>query len=586
MENGFSTLKSLRNLSKAVLALLPLTAAGLLSAAHAAPLAPEPAPEHIPGEMVVKVRQNGPMTLGAKKEILSSRIRTALGQGQILAIDGFQTDSSLFKVKIKDDAALQMMIESFENEPAIEFAEPNFIYRTMQSESNPTDPVSNLPNDPEFSKLWGIQNVGQADSAGQVGTAGSDIGVVPLWQKGLTGSKDILVAVIDTGIDHTHPDLAANVFTNAGEIAGNGIDDDKNGFVDDVHGWNFEAKSSNAKDDHDHGSHCAGTIGGTGNNGIGVVGVNWNVTMLPVKFLSASGSGSLQGAIESINYARMMKVNIMSNSWGGGGFSQALMDSIVAAKEAGIVFVAAAGNESNNNDAKPTYPASYDVDNIISVAATDNRDTIAKFSNYGAARVHVAAPGVKVFSTTKDGKYAAFSGTSMATPHVAGIAALMLADQPTLTYQEVKARLIQTSVPVKGLKRKVLAKGRVSAFNAVNGIIPPTDEPSESLWQTVDYAVESEHPYKNAEDKTFTVNYPGAKYIRVIFERIQVEMNYDRITVMDSSRAVMEDLTGNLANHTSEYVAGDTVLIRLKSDNTANGFGFKVSKIQVIPQTE
>ena len=583
MENGFSARNRLRKSGLSVFAWLPLTAVGLIASAQAAPVDAPVAPEHVPGELIVKVRHNGPMTLAAKKEILASRVRQTLGKNQVLAVDGFQTDASLFKVKIKDDAALSMMIQSFENESSVEYAEPNFIYRASLDSS---EPVSNLPNDPELAKLWGIQNSGQADAAGQVGTVGSDINVVPLWQDGLVGSKNILVAVIDTGIDHTHPDLVDNVFTNAGEIPGNGIDDDSNGFIDDVHGWNFEAKTANAKDDHDHGSHCAGTIGATGDNGKGIVGVNWNVTMLPVKFLSASGSGSLQGAIESINYARMMKVQVMSNSWGGGGYSQALKDAIEASKEAGIVFVAAAGNESNDNDARPTYPASYEVDNIISVAATDNRDTIARFSNYGPGRVHVAAPGVKVYSTTKDGRYAAFSGTSMATPHVAGIVALMLSDQSDLAYSEVKERLIKTSDPVKGLKRKVTAKGRVNAYNAVHGIVPPSSEPDPALWQTVSYSVESAHPYENRADQTFTVNYPGAKYIRVIFEKIQVETNYDRVTVMDKTRAVMDDLTGSLTEYTSEYVEGDTLLIRLKADETANGYGFKVSKIQVIPQTE
>jgi len=310
------------------------------------------------------------------------------------------------------------------------------------------------------------------------------------------------------------------------------------------------------------------------------------VTLLPVKFLSATGSGSLQGAVESINYARMMKVNVMSNSWGGGGFSQVLKDAIEATKEAGIVFVAAAGNDRANNDAAPAYPASYEIDNIISVAATDNRDNIASFSNYGATRVHVAAPGVKVYSTTKDGGYAAFSGTSMATPHVSGIVALMLSSHPEWDYSEIKQRLIQTSDPVRALRRRVVAKGRVNAFNAMNGIVPPSSDPDESLWQTVDYALESEHPYGMKQDQTWTINAPGAKFIRVIFERLETEANYDKVFVGDAQGRSVEELSGKVNNHTTDYVEGDAVKIRLKSDESVAGWGFKISKIQVIPAAE
>ncbi len=539
-------------------------------------------PAHVPGEMVVKVREQG---LGAKgvSSFITSKLKRALGNVKVLSVQPFQTDSALYTVRLADDSQLAMAMQALTEESAVKYAEPNYIYTTQLDPSNLT---SNLPNDADFSKLWGIHNTGQADTAGQVGTAGSDIDVLPVWNAGVTGSKNILVAVIDTGIDHLHPDLADNVYTNPGEIAGNGIDDDANGFIDDVHGYNFEARSANARDDHNHGSHCAGTIGGVGNNGMGVTGVAWNVTLLPVKFLSATGSGSLQGAIESINYARLMKANIMSNSWGGGGFSQALKEAIEATREAGIVFVAAAGNDRTNNDASPAYPASYDIENIISVAATDNRDNIASFSNYGVTKVHVAAPGVKVFSTTKDGGYAAFSGTSMATPHVSGIVALMLSAHPEWDFAEVKARLIQTSDPVRTLRRKVVSKGRVNAYNAMNGIVPPSSDPDESSWQTVDYVLESDHPYGMKQDQTWTINYPGAKFLRVIFERLETEANYDKVFVGDSQGRSIEELSGKLANHTTDYVEGDTVRIRLKSDESVAGWGFKISKIQVIPATE
>jgi subtilisin family serine protease len=534
------------------------------------------APDFVPGELIVKLRDAaGPRAQAA----VFSALQKALGPNAVLGANPFVTDGSLQKVRLARKADLQPAIAALNAEPAVLYAEPNFIYRALDADTG-----TGAPNDPEFAKLWGLKNTGQTDAAGQVGKPGADINVLPLWAEGVTGSRDVVVAVIDTGIDWTHPDIQANLYTNTAEIEGNGKDDDGNGFVDDVHGWNFNesGKNNNSRDDHDHGTHCAGTIGGVGNNGTGVAGVNWNVSLMPVKFLSAGGSGTLEGAVNSINYATQMKVNIMSNSWGGGGFSQALKDSIEKAKAAGILFVAAAGNESNNNDASPTYPAGYQVDNVVAVAATDNQDKIATFSNHGARTVHVAAPGVKVFSTTKGGNYSTFSGTSMATPHVSGIAALLLSANPDWTFAEIKDRLIKTSDPVRQLRRKVVAKGRVNSYNALKGIIPPTDDPDESLWRVVRKSVESPHPYKDNVDLKFEVKHAGAKFIRVIFEKVEVEQNYDKVIVLDGAGEAVDEVTGSVTEYTSEYVKGDTLTIRLKADESNVGFGFKVSKIQVI----
>ncbi len=530
--------------------------------------------EAVGGELVVKLRED----LAAKqaKGLIEGVITRKLGSVAGLSVRAFRTDARLQLVRLPANKSVFGAIAALSEDSSVAYAEPNYIYRANEA---------GLPDDTDFSKLWGIHNTGQTDSAGQVGTAGSDVNVLPLWAAGHTGSKDILVAVIDTGVDWDHPDLAANIYTNPGEagaLATNGKDDDGNGFVDDVHGYNFAAKNANSRDDHNHGTHVSGTIGGIGNNGRGVAGVNWSVSILPVKFLTAGGSGTLADAVESINYARIMKAKIMSNSWGGGGFSQAMKDAIQAAHDAGILFVAAAGNESNNNDTSPTYPCTYDVPNVVSVAATDNRDVIASFSNYGARKVHVAAPGVKVYSTVKAGAYATYSGTSMATPHTAGVAALVWSANPTWDFAEVKSRLIRTSDPIQALRRKVLAKGRVNAYNAFHGIVPPSDEPDESAWIPRAHTVESPHPYADHADLTYTVKATGAKFIRIIFERIQVETSYDKVFVQSPAGEVAETLTGSLSNYTSEYVKGDSAVIRLKSDESNTGFGFKVSQIQVI----
>jgi subtilisin family serine protease len=527
--------------------------------------------ERAKGELVVKVIGGANEPRKARNQILSA-LNQAIGQNAIRSISTFLSDAELYKVVLTRDADMMKALEALNSEEMIKYAEPNFVYHALDV----------APNDTDFTKLWGLSNTGQKDESGQAGSPGSDIHVLPLWSQGVIGSRKVTVAVIDTGVDWNHPDLVKNLYTNTKEIPGNGIDDDNNGFIDDVHGWSFSSKSNNSADDHDHGTHCAGTIGAEGNNSLGVVGVNWEVSILPVKFLDATGGGTLADAIEAINYARKMKVQVMSNSWGGGSFSQALKDAIDETKKEGILFVAAAGNDSNNNDSHPSYPATYDSDNIISVAATDNLDQIAGFSNFGAKSVHVAAPGVKIFSTIRDGKYGAKSGTSMATPHVAGIAALLWAALPDLTYADIKSRLIKTSVPVSGLKKKVAAKGRVDAYNAFHNIVPPSTDPDESLWKTVEKAFESEHPYKNGVDLKFEVKHPGAKYLRVIFDKIETENSYDTLAIENSSGAAVDTISGTFENYTTEYVLGDTLTIHFKTDSSVTKWGFGVSKIQFI----
>ncbi|MBI4925823.1 MAG: S8 family serine peptidase, partial [Bdellovibrio sp.] len=443
---------------------------------------------------------------------------------------------------------------------------------------------SGQPNDLDFSKLWGLYNTGQKDSAGQIGVPGSDIGVLPLWDQGLLGSHDIIVAVIDTGVQWDHPDLKENIYVNPGEIAGNGKDDDGNGFVDDVSGWNFITKQGNSQDDNGHGTHVSGTIGALGNNETGVVGVNWHVSILPIKFLSESGSGTLEDAVEAIRYATKMKAKIMSNSWGGGGFSQAMLDTIVEARNAGILFVAAAGNSATDNDSTPMYPASYSAENVIAVAATDNQDKLADFSCFGKKTVHVAAPGVNIYSTLKGSSYDTYSGTSMATPHISGIAALLWSANPDWTFDVIKQRLIQTSTPIRALKSKVTARGRVNIFNAYYNIIPPNDEPGENEWFTEDRALESEHPYKDNQNLTWTIEKSGVKYLRVYFEKVSVEKRYDHVYVEDAVGIAVNDLTGSFQNYTSDYVDGEVIKIRLKTDVNITDYGFKITKIQYVPK--
>jgi subtilisin family serine protease len=343
-----------------------------------------------------------------------------------------------------------------------------------------------LPNDPRFDELWGLNNTGQAG-----GTPDADIDAPEAWDIN-TGDGSIIVGVIDTGVDYTHPDLVNNIWTNPGEIAGNGIDDDGNGYIDDYYGWDFAYDDNDPMDVFGHGTHVAGTIAAEGNNGIGVTGVNWDAQIMPIKFLNDDGSGSTFDAIQAVEYATLMGADLTNNSWGGGGYSQPLYDAIAASGEAGQLFVAAAGNNGTDNDLNPSYPSSYDLDNIIAVAATGHQDQLAWYSQYGLTSVDLAAPGGSldgvdahnILSTIPGNDYDYFAGTSMATPHVAGAAALVWSEKPTLTAEQVKNYILGTVDLLPSLDGKVLTGGRLNLNQALLGPQPGAIEGNK--WHDLD----------------------------------------------------------------------------------------------------
>lgn len=341
----------------------------------------------------------------------------------------------------------------------IEFAEPNFIY-TLDAISTDTYYASG--------HLWGMYGA-TTSPANQYGS-----GAAAVWAKDRTGSSSVVIGIIDEGVMHSHEDLAGNIL-NPGEFGKTvGVDDDGNGLVDDEYGWDFTENNSSVYDGtgDDHGTHVAGTIGAK-NNGVGVVGVNWNVTMIAAKFLGSTG-GTTANAIKAIDYFTTLKskgLNIVAtnNSWGGGGYSQALYDAIERANRAGILFIAAAGNggsdgKGDNNDRTPSYPASYTNTNIIAVAAINNTGGLASFSNYGAKSVDLGAPGVGIFSTLPGG-YGGYSGTSMATPHVAGAAALYASTRPGVTATQIRDAILSAAkaTPTSSLNRLTVTGGRLNA---------------------------------------------------------------------------------------------------------------------------
>ncbi|MBX3096147.1 MAG: S8 family serine peptidase [Fimbriimonadaceae bacterium] len=346
-------------------------------------------------------------------------------------------------------------VAALEQIPGVEYAEVDYIVRTQA-----------FPNDPSFNQLWGLHNTGQSG-----GTVDADIDAPEAWDI-YKGNSNTVVAIIDTGFLRTHPDLAANSWTNPDEIPGNGIDDDSNGYVDDLYGWDFVNNDNNPTDDHSHGTHCSGTIGGVGNNNTGVTGVNWNVKMLGLKFLGSNGSGSTSNAIKAVDYCRIKGIKISNNSWGGGGFSQAMFDAIQAAGNAGHIFVAAAGNNNSNNNNSNFYPANYNLPNVISVAATDRFDAKSSFSNYGTNTVELGAPGSDIYSTVLNNGYGSKSGTSMACPHVTGAVALLWGLKPSWTKEQVIQGVLTTVRPTSAMSTRTITGGVLNIENmlvAANG---------------------------------------------------------------------------------------------------------------------
>lgn len=514
--------------------------------------------ESVPGEYIVRLKPNVmEMSKSTLSNSLGAYVKSYIPSQNIVVVKRAMFESTLSGVK-----ALAL-------NPLVDIAEPNYIYR-----------ANRVSDDPMMGQLWGLKNLGQKDSSGKVGVAGMDIGVEQAWDI-TTGSDKVVVAVIDTGVDFNHPDLVDNLWTNEAELKGAaGVDDDNNGVIDDIHGFNAITGNGNAMDDQGHGSHCSGTIGAKGNDGKGIVGVNWDVKIMAVKFLDANGSGTLENALKSIDYATKMGAKVMSNSWGGGGFSQTLFDSIKRSNEAGALFIAAAGNESNNNDSNPSYPASYDVPNIISVAAIDNQGAKASFSNYGKRTVHIGAPGVNIYSST-GGAYDSWSGTSMATPHVSGVAALVWANEPNLTAIELKQRLLQTSRPISGLKGKTKTGGLVNAFLALTNKMPEPDINDPANWQgkVLDAAIASPSPYLKNSNIVMDLKFDGVREFALYFEKFDTEANYDTLQLIGANGAVLQTLSGNNDDSFSAIIVGDSVKLVFKSDGSVEKSGWKITKV-------
>ena len=375
--------------------------------------------------------------------------------------DRIESVDGLDIIADEDGRSAADVVAQYQALPQVEYAETNSEI-VLDHEDRGRKHVH--ADDEMFSRQWGLANGGENG-----GLAGADISAMRAWSV-TRGSDQVVVAVIDSGVDYTHPDLTKNIWTRPEIIKA--YEDDDLGAVDDQHGFNLVDDDGDPMDENGHGTHCAGIIGAEGGNEIGIAGVNWNVKIMPLRFMDGDGAGTTKDAIEAINYVIDRKragvnVRIISASWGSNTRSRALEDVIRKAYDEGILFVAAAGNASSDNDATPHYPSSYNLGNIVSVAATTRNDQLASFSNYGAKSVQVAAPGEEILSTWLEHGFTEKKGTSMATPFVAGVAALVLSQNPKMSVDDLRVRLLKSVDPIPSLKGKVSSGGRINAAKAV-----------------------------------------------------------------------------------------------------------------------
>jgi subtilisin family serine protease len=411
----------------------------------------------VANELIVQFRDGA---TPADKARALGRVNGAHGQALARGRDRIDGGGDLDLIRANTAGGIGQAMRALREDPSVEFVEPNWIVQHAATS-----------NDPYYTNgtLWGMYG----DNTSPANQYGSRAGEA--WARGADCSN-VVIGIIDEGYMYTHPDLAANAFRNPGETAGNGLDDDGNGYVDDVYGWDFDGNNNTVFDGvgDDHGTHVAGTIGGVGGNSQGVAGVCWSVKLLNAKFLGGQG-GTTANAILAVDYFTDLKIrhnlNLVAtnNSWGGGGYSQGLRDAIERANAAGILFVAAAGNSGSDNDATASYPSGYDNTNIIAVAALASNGTLASYSQYGATTVDIGAPGSSIMSTVpvrSKGKtvasYASYSGTSMATPHVTGAVALYAARNPGASATQIRNAIFSSATPTASLAGKVATGGRLN----------------------------------------------------------------------------------------------------------------------------
>ncbi len=430
------------------------------------------AQEFVPGEVIVKYKKNRSGAMSAASKAGGASKFTIKKSWDSMGIQHVQAKAGA------GQPSTQQLIQQLKADPDVEFVEPNYILKKQSAgvdgpRLSRQGVKEQLSLGAPVSKVNSKVNAASvsAQSAPVYSQTSADIQVEDAWALLTSQTFVPVVAVIDTGLDYNHEVFVGTdaVWENTGETPNNGLDDDGNGYIDDVRGWNFVANNNNPMDDEDHGTHVSGIVLGISQDIFGTPQPAI-VKIMPLKFLDSNGSGATSDAIEAIYYAIENGATVINASWGGGGYSQALQDAILEAYNSGVTFVAAAGNASNNNDSSPTYPANYSIPNVISIAATTSIDNLASFSNYGRQSVHIASPGVSILSTLPNESYANASGTSMATPIVAGIVALMQreAGEAINGYQASQILFNVNDEGVGNISGKVVTNSRVNVLKAVS----------------------------------------------------------------------------------------------------------------------
>lgn len=500
--------------------------------------------DYVEGELIVKYKTNA-----KSSEIQSFNKSLGVTVKKSLGVIG---DGMVDLLALPDGLDVKAALLEYMNNSNVSYAEPNYkrYIRTT------------IPNDTYFVQQWALNNTGQMMG----GSVGADIKAPLAWDYS-RGSDNLVVAVIDTGIDYNHEDLFGKIWINSGEICNNGKDDDRNGYVDDCFGWNFAKNNNNPMDDHGHGTHCAGVIGATTNNNLGISGILWNVKIMALKFLNSDGSGgTVADVVSALNYAVKMGAKIVNASYGSSTYSQAEYDSIASANEKGVLFIAAAGNDAENNDLSPSYPCNYGLANIISVSASDQNDNIASFSNFGPTKVDVSAPGVYILSLINLNGYLNkyfWDGTSMATPHVVGLAGLVMTQPEYVKYNfsiYQSRAIIETYVDtLPAFIGKIKTGGRINAYKSVTALLSPTNLYGEFFGPTSAEKLRIHLNWKN--------NATGIDNIRIERMQMGVDADYKEIA----------RLSPNISSYSDFDIAGEsTYRYRVRAYK-----GFKQSYLSV-----
>lgn len=444
--------------------------------------------------------------------------------------------------------------------PNVEAVENNTLYK-----------LNSVPNDPLYAFQWGLKNLDRTDL---------DIEAEKAWDI-TTGNNKVTVAIIDTGIALTQEDLKENIWTNEAEANGQpDVDDDGNGYIDDVNGYNFNDDDADVGDTSGHGTMTAGVVGAKGNNGVGVAGVAWNVKILPLKYSYSDYGGTLANVLRAFEYAMDKNVDIILTPFSSTENSPLLLETIEHAQQKNILVVASAGNDGDDNDVTPKYPASYEVENVISVAAVDAKGAPTSYTNYGRHSVDVAAPGLNIATTDIDGYNSNWEGgTSAAAAYVAGIAALLKSNDSNLMYFDLKDRIVYSARQVASLSGKVASSGMATAYYSLINQVAPVDTSDPAGWTMLEQTTETPHPYNDNETTTYIVTVPNAKKFAVLFEQFETESDYDFVTMKDSTGRVIGKWTGDHTGEFSPTVQGDTLTLEFTSDGSATKYGFLINKV-------